>query len=211
MISDMGFVQVLRFVAYAIQRFHLARNIYSNESVDNEEEKGVEEELGDEYKEDEERDLQALRKAVRIQRERVRKVCLELEKERLAAASTANETMAMIMRLQSEVSSIQMQANQYQRMAEQKQLHDQEVIHSMRWIVLKQESERDILESQLNSCKQGRMIDWKAGDEDGLKGIDCTPNRFIEIWRRRKDLKRVDVDGSDVWGLEITGNFYFHF
>ncbi|KAF9608228.1 hypothetical protein IFM89_008183 [Coptis chinensis] len=149
-----------------------------NESVDNEEEKGGEEEFGDEYKEDEERDLQALRKAVRIQRERVRNACLELEKERLAAASAANETMAMIMRLQSELSSIQMQANQYQRMAEQKQLHDQEVIHSLRWIVLKQESERSILESQLNLCNQERMMDWKAGDEDGLEGIDCTPNRF---------------------------------
>ncbi|KAF9615257.1 hypothetical protein IFM89_022554, partial [Coptis chinensis] len=68
----------------------------------NEEEKGVEEEFGDEYKEDEERDLQALRKAVRIQRERVRKACLELETKRLAVASVANETMAMIMQLQSE-------------------------------------------------------------------------------------------------------------
>ncbi|KAF9615936.1 hypothetical protein IFM89_027185 [Coptis chinensis] len=95
------FVRVLSACA-SIEVCGIRYSKISSCKVDNKEEKGVEEEFGDEYKEDEDMDLQALRKAVRIQRERVCKACLELEKERLAAASSANETMVMIVRLQSE-------------------------------------------------------------------------------------------------------------
>ncbi|GAB4838397.1 hypothetical protein Ancab_027932 [Ancistrocladus abbreviatus] len=61
--------------------------------------------------------------------------------------------MAMILRHQNEKSSIQMQANQMQRLAEEKQLHDQEVIESLHRIIMKHESERSLLEDQLTGIR----------------------------------------------------------
>ncbi|MBA0782671.1 hypothetical protein Gotri_000521 [Gossypium trilobum] len=51
-------------------------------------------------------------------------------------------------------SSVEIDANQFKRMAEQKQEYDQQVIESLQWIVMKHESEWSSLENQLQLCKQ---------------------------------------------------------
>lgn len=61
--------------------------------------------------------------------------------------------MDMILRLQSEKRSIQIEANQSKRLAEQKQQYDQEIIQSLQWLIFKHESERNFLENQLKLCK----------------------------------------------------------
>ncbi|KAJ7946799.1 myosin-binding protein 3-like [Quillaja saponaria] len=66
------------------------------------------------HNEDEEFDVMALRKLVKIEMQRANAAYAELEKERMASASAAEEAMAMILRLQSEKSSVEIQANQYQ-------------------------------------------------------------------------------------------------
>ncbi|XP_022763623.1 protein FLOURY 1-like isoform X2 [Durio zibethinus] len=104
--------------------------------------------------EDKEFDVTALRNLVKIEKRRTKAACQELEKERIAAASAADEAMAMILRLQSEKSSMEIEANRYKRMAEQKQEYDQQVIESLQWIVMKHESERSLLEDQLQWCTQ---------------------------------------------------------
>ncbi|XWS54599.1 hypothetical protein CRYUN_Cryun10bG0102500 [Craigia yunnanensis] len=116
--------------------------------------------------EDEEFDVMALRKLVKIERIRTKAACQELEKERIAAASAADEAMAMILRLQSEKSSTEIDANQYKRMAEQKQEYDQQVIESLQWIVMKHESERSLLENQLQLCKQKLKLYMKDDELD---------------------------------------------
>ncbi|KAF7143648.1 hypothetical protein RHSIM_Rhsim05G0100200 [Rhododendron simsii] len=93
---------------------------------------------------DEEVDAKALRELVNIERQRADALYVELEKERNAAATASEEAMAMILRLQNEKSLIEMEAKQYRRLAEEKQIHDQEVIQSLRWIVMKHESERGL-------------------------------------------------------------------
>ncbi|RRT78393.1 hypothetical protein B296_00019485 [Ensete ventricosum] len=52
----------------------------------------------------------------------------ELEKERAAASSAADEAMAKIAMLQSQKGLIERQARLYREMAEQKQLYDEQVI-----------------------------------------------------------------------------------
>ncbi|KAF3435878.1 hypothetical protein FNV43_RR22970 [Rhamnella rubrinervis] len=104
--------------------------------------------------EDEEFDVTALRKLVKTERKRANEAQTELEKERMAAASATEEAMAMILRLQSEKSCVEMQASQYRRMAEQKQQYDEAIIQSLQWIVMKHESERSLLEDQLRLCRQ---------------------------------------------------------
>ncbi|XP_043710910.1 probable myosin-binding protein 5 [Telopea speciosissima] len=119
-----------------------------------------------------EEDAPAFKRLVRIERDRANAVYLELEKERTAAASAAEEAMAMIQRLQTEKSLVEMQANQYRRLAEQKQLYDLEVIQSLRWILLKHESDRSLLENQLNLCRQ-RLKQYRNADKgDQTDGID---------------------------------------
>lgn len=104
--------------------------------------------------EDEVFDVMAMGKMVKIERGRAKAACQELEKERKAAASAADEAMAMILRLQSEKSSMQLEANQYKRMAEQTHEYDRQVIQSLQWIVMKHESEWSLLVDQLQLYKQ---------------------------------------------------------
>lgn len=114
--------------------------------------------------EDQEFDVMVLRRLVKIERQRAISALMELEKERMAAASAANEAMGMILRLQSEKSVIEIEANQYRRMAEQKQDYDKEVIQSLQWIVMKHESERSQLEEKLKACK--RKLKQHVNDDD---------------------------------------------
>ncbi|KAJ1396924.1 GTD-binding domain [Sesbania bispinosa] len=121
-------------------------------SEDGSEGKGENErEVGDE---DEVFDEMELRKMVKIVRHKANTACAELEKERIAAASSAEEAMAMILRLQSEKSSAEIQANQFRRMAEQKLEYDQEVIESLQWTIAQHESQRDELEDQLGIVRE---------------------------------------------------------
>ncbi|PHT41756.1 hypothetical protein CQW23_20610 [Capsicum baccatum] len=48
-------------------------------------------------------DVLSLRKMIKMKRRRANAACLELEQERMAAATAAEETMGMILRLQNEI------------------------------------------------------------------------------------------------------------
>ncbi|XAR72417.1 hypothetical protein NMG60_11019043 [Bertholletia excelsa] len=123
-------------------------------------------------------DLLSLRKLVKIERQRAEAAYLELEKERAAATTAAEEAMAMILRLQSEKSSIEMEANQYRRLAEEKQVHDREVIQSLRWIVMKHESERSVLEDELRFLRRRLKLYVKGAGGDETKVGDDSQTFF---------------------------------
>lgn len=118
------------------------------------------------YDEDEELDVKKLRKMIKMERRRAIAASLELEKERMAASSAAEEAMSMILRLQNEKSSIEIQANQFRRLAKEKQLYDQEVIQSLQWIIKKHESERILLEEQLKLCRKQLRLCMKGHEEE---------------------------------------------
>ncbi|KAK4425271.1 putative myosin-binding protein 5 [Sesamum alatum] len=86
---------------------------------------------------------------------------VELEKERSAAASAADEAMAMILRLQEEKASIEMEARQYQRMIEEKSVYDAEEMDILKEIILRREKEKHFLEKEVEAY---RLI-VSAGDE----------------------------------------------
>lgn len=124
------------------------------------------------FDDNEELNVVKLRNLVKIEKDRADLACLELEKERMAAASAAEETMAMILRIQNEKSLVEMEAKQYRRLAEEKQLHDKDVIQSLRWIVIKYKTETNRLEDQLMLMKQKLKADSEDEEEDQLEGID---------------------------------------
>ncbi|WOH13525.1 hypothetical protein DCAR_0833035 [Daucus carota subsp. sativus] len=79
---------------------------------------------------------------------------IELDKERHAAASAADEAMAMILRLQEEKASVEMQARQYQREIEEKSAYDTEEMNILKEIVLRREREKHFLEKEVEAYRQ---------------------------------------------------------
>lgn len=78
----------------------------------------------------------------------------ELEQERSAAESAANEAISMILRLQVEKSALQMEARHYQQVLEAKALYDEETITQLKDIILSQEVDKLVLEREVNECRQ---------------------------------------------------------
>ncbi|CAI9760004.1 unnamed protein product [Fraxinus pennsylvanica] len=128
----------------------------------------------------EEFDITELRKLVKIERKRANVAYAELEKEMAASATAAEEAMGMILRLQNERRVIEMEANRYRNLAEKKQLHDQEVIRSLKWLLLNHSPEKCFLEDHLRLCRKKSKHfvknDEKDGDGEEEKDIESRPN-----------------------------------
>ncbi|KAK9942935.1 hypothetical protein M0R45_008577 [Rubus argutus] len=143
-------------------------------------------------KEDEVFDVLSLRKLVKIERQRGNEAHAELEKERRAAASAAEEAMAMILRLQNEKSSTEIQANHYRLIAEQKQQYNESAIQSLQWLIMKHESERSLMEQPLKLCRQKCSGQSEVGDpsmnlvnstleDDGHEDVFGSKSRYFEF------------------------------
>ncbi|KAK4271345.1 hypothetical protein QN277_020051 [Acacia crassicarpa] len=148
------------------------------------------------HDEDEVFDVMTLRKLVKIERQRANKAYEELEKERTASSSAADEAMAMILRLQSEKSSVEIQSNQYRRVAEQKQEYDQNVIDSLRLTIKEQESERDLLHDRLKLYRE-KLSQLISEDEiDQLDRIHES-KEVLDLSAEEDDDDDNDPNGSD--------------
>lgn len=99
------------------------------------------------------------KEALRAEREARKALYLELEKERSAAATAAEETMAMISRLQKEKASIEMEARQFKRMAEEKSVYDEEAIEILKEILVRREREKLDLEDEVDMYRQNLLRD----------------------------------------------------
>ncbi|OMO95759.1 hypothetical protein COLO4_15685 [Corchorus olitorius] len=86
---------------------------------------------------------------------------LELEKERVAAATAADEAMAMILRLQEDKASIEMEARQYQRMIDEKFAYDEEEMNILKEILVRREKENHLLEKEVEAYREMNIL----GDE----------------------------------------------
>ncbi|KAI9110436.1 hypothetical protein K1719_018596 [Acacia pycnantha] len=106
------------------------------------------------HDDDQEIDVKKLRKLVKIERERANFADEELERERRASESATEEAMAMILRLQCEKSSIEMEVNQFRRIAETKKQYDHEVIESLECTKMLNESQITLLEQKLKLYRE---------------------------------------------------------
>jgi hypothetical protein len=95
------------------------------------------------YVENSENEIKQLKNIIKIESEALAALYHDLEAERNASAMAAKETMAMITRLQEEKAIIQLEARQYQRMAEERASHDQEAIDMLKEIITKHENQYD--------------------------------------------------------------------
>jgi hypothetical protein len=98
---------------------------------------------------EDEGEVAALREALRQQAQTVEELRAELEEERLAASSGADEAMAMILRLQAEKAAERMAAEQFRRVAEERIQHDEDALAFLKAVVFHQEMEIGSLNRRL--------------------------------------------------------------
>ncbi|KAJ1293946.1 hypothetical protein BS78_01G108900 [Paspalum vaginatum] len=117
-----------------------------------------------------------LKSALASARQSLNTLYSELENERSAAAIAADETMAMINRLQEQKAAMQMEAIQYQRLMEEQSEYDQEALQRLNELVVKREKEKQDLERELGlyrhkvhlyEAKVRKMSRHKADEQNG--------------------------------------------
>ncbi|XP_048422255.1 myosin-binding protein 2 isoform X1 [Pyrus x bretschneideri] len=132
-------------------------------------ESAVEEYLdGSVVSETEERDpfttIGRLKEALTAERKSLSSLYAELEEERSASAIAANQTMAMITRLQEEKAAMQMEALQYQRMMEEQSEYDQDALQLLNDLMNKKEKEKQELERELE-IYQKKVQDYEEKEK----------------------------------------------
>ncbi|KAH9322474.1 hypothetical protein KI387_017113, partial [Taxus chinensis] len=95
----------------------------------------------------------AMKEALCRQQKAIEELISELDEERNAAASAAEEAMAFISRLQKEKAEVRMEASQFKRYAEGKFAHDQQELVSLENLVNRKEQMIKALEFQVLSFK----------------------------------------------------------
>ncbi|KAF6163507.1 hypothetical protein GIB67_002512 [Kingdonia uniflora] len=105
-------------------------------------------------------------------RSAMRALYTELEEERNASTIAANETMAMITRLQEEKASMQMEALHYQRMMEEQSEYDQEALQLLNELMVKREKEKQELEGELETLRNKVLYYETKGTTSKTSSLD---------------------------------------
>ncbi|KAI3823389.1 hypothetical protein L1987_04824 [Smallanthus sonchifolius] len=127
-----------------------------------------------------ENECRVLRKMVTNQQQSIHDLAVELEEERNASSSAANEAMSMILRLQHEKAEIEMEARQFKRFSEQKSSHDQQEIAALEELLYKREQTIQSLTCEVQAYKY-RMMSYglTESEAEGVKGMITNGNNSI--------------------------------
>ncbi|XP_057805277.1 myosin-binding protein 7 [Salvia miltiorrhiza] len=117
-----------------------------------------------------ENECMALRETVSSQQQTIQDLIMELEEERNASSSAANEAMSMILRLQREKAEVHMEARQFKRFAEGKMAHDQQEALALEDLLYKREQTIHSLTCEVQAYKH-RMMSFglTESEADGEK------------------------------------------
>ncbi|XP_068659572.1 myosin-binding protein 3-like [Aristolochia californica] len=108
--------------------------------------------------------IDRLKTALKAERKALCALYSELDEERSASAIAANQTMAMITRLQEEKAAMQMEALQYQRMMEEQSEYDQEALQLLNELMVKREKEKQELEKELELYRK-KIFHYEAKEK----------------------------------------------
>jgi hypothetical protein len=140
--------------------------------------------------------LEKLKSALKSERKALKTVYAELEEERNASAVAANQTMAMINRLQEEKAAMQMEALQYQRMMDEQSEYDQEAMQLLNDLMLKREKEKHELEKELEVYRK-KVLEYEVREK-------ILSRRDGSMRSRTSSLSCSNAEDSD--GLSIDFN-----
>ncbi|KAI3720133.1 hypothetical protein L6452_21043 [Arctium lappa] len=108
-----------------------------------------------------------LKSALKAERKTLHHLYSELEEERNASAVAANETMAMINRLQEEKAAMQMEALQYQRMMEEQSEYDHEALQLLNELMIKKETELESYRKKVSDYESREKMRFSRTSKDG--------------------------------------------
>ncbi|KAL1541442.1 myosin-binding protein 7-like [Salvia divinorum] len=114
----------------------------------------------------------ALRETVSSQQQTIQDLIIELDEERNASSSAANEAMSMILRLQREKAVVHMEARQFKRFAEEKMAHDQQETLALDDLLYKREQAIHSLTCEIQAYKH-RMLSFgfTESEADGERDV----------------------------------------
>ncbi|RAL51761.1 hypothetical protein DM860_010479 [Cuscuta australis] len=99
----------------------------------------------------------ALREMVSNQQRSIDDLNTELDAERYASSSAADEAMAMILRLEREKAEVQMEFTQFKRFTEEKMIHDQQELFLLEDLLYKREQAIHALTCEVQMYKHRMM------------------------------------------------------
>ncbi|XP_042061419.1 uncharacterized protein LOC121805575 [Salvia splendens] len=141
----------------------------------------------------------ALKDALCAQQELLQKLYSDLDAEREASASAASEALAVILRLQGEKAAVQMEADHYKRLSEEKICHAEESLAMIEDTVYQKEMEVAALDYQLQAYRSKLLS--VGCDEHGFGGEMNRIGRRHSVpisCRGERDLVCGDVEGKVV-------------
>ncbi|KAL2485030.1 Myosin-binding protein 3 [Abeliophyllum distichum] len=109
--------------------------------------------------------VERLKSELRAEQKALQTLYSELEEEQRASAVAANQTMAMIDRLQEEKAAMQIEALHYQGMMEEQSEYNPEALQLLNELMVKREKEKQELERELEGVRK-KLLDYE--DSDGL-------------------------------------------
>ncbi|KAF8096494.1 hypothetical protein N665_0307s0024 [Sinapis alba] len=112
-----------------------------------------------------ENECELLRETVTSQQETIQELYGELDEERNAASTAANEAMSMILKLQRDKAEIQMELRQFKRFAEEKMEHDQQELLAFEDLVYKREQTIQALTCEAQAYKH-RMMSYGVDESE---------------------------------------------
>ncbi|PKA62183.1 hypothetical protein AXF42_Ash015067 [Apostasia shenzhenica] len=157
-----------------------------------------------------------LKAALKSERMALAALYTELEEERSASAIAANQTMAMITRLQEEKAAMQMEALHYQRMMEEQLEYDHKSLENLSELVRKMENELEVCREKVHLYEARETRKMNGTSSDSLTSEESDDSSLNE-----KNLTMEDEDGyfdinpivkhqvSGENGLEIAGKRLF--
>lgn len=149
-----------------------------------------------------------LRKQLREEREARKALSLELDQERNAAQTAAEETLAMITRIQNEKASTEMEARQFKRIVEEKSVYDEEAIQILKEIVVKLERERLDLKDEVEMYRQSLVKDRSEKWERGSYADSNEGNLSIHDVHVVQTPTKRDLDKNMMSPLSLTPDRY---
>ncbi|MCO5609393.1 hypothetical protein L7F22_063619 [Adiantum nelumboides] len=141
-----------------------------------------------------------LKEALRAERKAYRTLQAELDEERNAASSAANEAMSMISRLQEEKAAVLMEARQFKRMAEERELHNQEAIFLLKDMLMNKEEEALALENELVA---GRQLFLAVGPGEPVQNMSL---KYLEMENYNTRDQETELVSCDAKQLSLYAN-----
>nr|XP_043609267.1 myosin-binding protein 1-like [Erigeron canadensis] len=157
--------------------------------------------------------VEKLKRQVEHDQEQLRLLHKELEEERNAAAIAADETMAMITRLQEEKAALHMEASQYLRMMDEQAEYDMEALDKANDLIAEKEKEIQDMEAELEYFRNRYEDELFMGNATDTSKENHMENGIIDVTssdsKSTKELKSTAISHPDL-GLEDEKEYILH-